>query len=303
MLNPQTQDALRAWLDDLQHRKGLSRHTLDAYGRDTRDFLTFIMSHMAAPPTVAELGKLRLSDFRAWLSERNRRGMTASSSARAVSALKHWFRFLERHHALPQSVIYQLKAPKLGKRLPKAISEAQSRDALQAIGELHDEPWLAARDNALLLLIYATGLRISEALSLTVSDADKDALVITGKGNKQRVVPLLPMVRTALLECVATCPYAALPDRALFLGAHGKPLQAGVFQKQLRKLRNWLDLPAATTPHAFRHSFATHLLGGGADLRSIQELLGHVSLSTTQRYTNVDKTRLLQAYSKAHPRA
>lgn len=299
----QTEQALAEWLDDLQHRKGYSKHTLGSYARDARDFLAFITAYHGAVPHIKILANLSLGDFRAWLSERSTREMSASSSARAVSALRQFFRFLERHHELPESAIHQLKAPKLGARLPKALSESQSSDALGAISELQDEPWLAARDKALLLLIYATGLRISEALSLKVEDAKKDTLTILGKGNKERIVPLLPQVTVALKEYVEACPFPCVASRELFLGEQGKPLQAGVFQKQLRKLRNWLDLPASTTPHAFRHSFATHLLGGGADLRSIQELLGHVSLSTTQRYTAVDKTRLLNAYQKAHPRA
>lgn len=299
----QIEQALQAWLDDLEYRKGYSKHTLSSYARDVREFLHFTTMHHGETPHIQTLAKLKLSDFRAWLSARSAREMNASSSARAVSAVKQWFRFLERQYELPQSAIHQLKAPKLGARLPKALSENQSRDALEAISELHDEPWLAARDKALLLLIYATGLRISEALSLTVDDTTKASLTIVGKGNKERVVPILPQVTVALKEYAEICPFPKHSDRALFLGEQGKPLQAGVFQKQLRKLRNWLDLPASTTPHAFRHSFATHLLGGGADLRSIQELLGHVSLSTTQRYTAVDKTRLLNAYQNAHPRA
>lgn len=302
-LNPHMQQLLQEWLDHLAHRKGYSKHTLDSYGRDVREFLAFLGAHTGAPVTLHTLANLALTDFRAWLSERGRRDFSASSSARAVSALKQWFRFLERQHQLPQSAMHQLKAPKQGWRLPKALNEHQSREAWETIGELQTEPWVAARDNALLLLIYATGLRISEALSLTMADMEKEALTITGKGNKQRVVPLLPLVREALHKYADQCPFSKEPARPLFLGEQGKPLQAGVFQKQLRKLRQWLDLPAGTTPHAFRHSFATHLLGGGADLRSIQELLGHVSLSTTQRYTAVDKGRLMQAYQKAHPRA
>ena len=295
--------AWQEWLDDIKHAKGYSSHTLNAYQRDVLGFLNFITTHMGEAPNIDQLGQLRLTDFRSWLSAMHMNGKTATSMARALSAVKQWFRYLERHYDLPQSTIYQLRAPKIPKSLPKALAPDQASQALEHVAELHSEPWLAARDTALLLLIYATGLRISEALSLTFRQVSAEQVIIKGKGNKERMVPLLPVIKSAVDGYVGACPYAITEDAPLFLGAKGKPLQPAVFQKQLRKLREWLGLPKSMTPHAFRHSFATHLLGGGADLRTIQELLGHASLSTTQKYTAVDQQRLMEAFKNSHPRA
>lgn len=303
MIDPKLQQQVFEWVSDLKHRRGYSRHTLDAYQRDTEHMLCFMAKHLGENVGVQELASLSLGDFRAWLASRNAEEKMASSTARAVSSAKQFFRYMERQHGLEAGAIHQLKAPKTAKHIPRALTEEQSAKAIGAMDELQSEPWLQLRDKALLLLLYATGLRISEALSLSVQHASQDVFIIKGKGGKERMVPVLPEVRAALQEYLAREPFLKQPSRPLFLGEKGKPLQAGVFQKQLRKLRNWLDLPASTTPHAFRHSFATHLLGGGADLRSIQELLGHVSLSTTQRYTKVDQTRLLSAFNAAHPRA
>ena len=297
------EQAWTEWLSELKHRKGYSMHTLDAYRRDVVAFLDFIGHHMGKPATMTMLAKLSLSDFRSWISAQHMDGKTATSIARSLSALKEWFRFLERHYQMAQSPIYQLRAPKAGKKLPKALAIGQASQALDHMDQLHSEPWLAKRDTALLLLIYATGLRISEALSITLKQSKQEHLVIKGKGNKERVVPMLPIITSTLAEYVTLCPYHLTPDEKMFLGAKGKPLQPAVFQRQLKKLRDWLGLPESTTPHAFRHSFATHLLSGGADLRTIQELLGHASLSTTQRYTAVDEQRLMDAFKSAHPRA
>ena len=297
------QQSLQEWLNDIEHLQGYSKHTLAAYQRDVLAFLDFITAHMGEPPTIDRLAQLTLTEFRSWLSAMHMDGKTGASMARALSAVKQWFRYLERHYHLPQSAIYQLRAPKIPKSVPKALAPNQAKEALDHVAELHDEPWLASRDTALLLLIYATGLRISEALSLTLKQVSAEQVIIKGKGNKERMVPLLPVIKKAVDEYVGACPYALTSDTPLFLGAKGKPLQPAVFQKQLRKLREWLGLPKSMTPHAFRHSFATHLLGGGADLRTIQELLGHASLSTTQKYTAVDQKRLMEAFKSSHPRA
>lgn len=291
------------WLDELQHRKGYSAHTLSAYRRDVEAFFAFLAKHFGQPASLNSLATLTLADFRSWLSHLHLEGKSATSIARALSAVKEYFRFLERHYSFEQPAIYQLRGPKSGKKLPKALGIEQADEAVKHIAELHEEPWLAKRDEALLLLIYATGLRISEALSLTPGHFRDDHLRIIGKGNKERIVPLLTIIQTTIEAYQTLCPYSIADDEPIFRGAKGGALQPAIFQKQLRKLRDWLGLPEGTTPHAFRHSFATHLLSGGADLRSIQELLGHSSLTTTQRYTAVDQSRLMDAFKAAHPRA
>ena len=226
-----------------------------------------------------------------------------TSTARALSTVKSFYRYLEKQGTLTNPVIFHLRGPKLKKALPKALGVEQAQQALETIGTQHEDEWVNKRDLALLVLIYGSGLRISEALSLTTADNKGDSLTIIGKGNKQRMVPLLPVIKNAIADYMSACPYPFTATAPLFLGKRGQPLNPAIFQLQLRKLRAALNLPESTTPHAFRHSFATHLLSAGGDLRSIQELLGHTSLSTTQRYTHVDKARLMQAYQNAHPRA
>jgi integrase/recombinase XerC len=252
--------------------------------------------------TLSHLQQLQERDVRAWLAARMNKGMAKTSNARALSAFKHWMRYLQREGKCDNTRVLTVRAPKLNKPLPKALSEAQAGALMAAEGDA--EPWVAARDHALLLLLYGTGLRIGEALSLTLSDMQGEALRVMGKGRKERVVPLLPMVRQAIEVYVEACPYCPKQAKGpLFWGARGAPLQAAIFQRRLRDMRRALGLPESATPHALRHSFATHLLAQGADLRDIQELLGHASLSTTQRYTHVDTARLMGAYAKAHPRA
>jgi len=300
---PDTNISMLAWLAHLRDVRRYSPHTLIGYEQDLRQFLGFLSGHVAARVTLAHLAPLEARDFRAWLASRMH-DFEASSTARALSTVKHFFRYLEKQGTLSNAPIIAMRGPKLKKSIPKALAEGQASAAVEGIGELHLEAWVNLRDVALLILIYGCGLRISEALSLTHGDVPlKEVLMITGKGKKQRMVPVLPQVAEAIAVYVAACPYPFSGDMALFVGARGKPLDAAVFQLQLRKLRALLALPETTTPHAFRHSFATHLLSSGGDLRSIQELLGHESLSTTQRYTQVDRARLLSAYKTAHPRA
>jgi integrase/recombinase XerC len=249
------------------------------------------------------LQQLETRDIRAWLASRSQ-CFEAASTARALSTVKSFFRYLEKQEQVKNAAIFNIRGPRLKKALPRALAEGQAAEALQSIGQQHEEEWVNKRDVALLVLIYGCGLRISEALSLRCQDVPQgDVLTITGKGNKQRQVPVLPAVKEAIQQYIASCPYPFTPLSPLFLGKRGKALDPAIFQLQLRKLRAALNLPESTTPHAFRHSFATHLLSAGGDLRSIQELLGHASLSTTQRYTHVDKARLLKAYKGAHPRA
>lgn len=290
------------WQDWLAHVRKASQHTLVSYEHDMQHFFSFIAEHKGQGLTLGLLQNLTARDIRAWLASRAD-DYEATSTARALSTTKNFFRRLEKEGLIENPAIFHIRSPRLKKSLPKALAEDQADAALQAAGALHEEEWLNARDLALLTLIYGCGLRISEALSLTYGDIPKtDAITITGKGNKQRVVPVLPTVTEAITAYAQSCPYPFEPDTPLFYGKRGKPLDPGVFQYQLRKLRRSLNLPESATPHAFRHSFATHLLSAGGDLRAIQELLGHASLSTTQRYTHVDKKRLLSAYKSAHPR-
>lgn len=297
------QEAASQWLAWLAGVRRYSPHTQESYWRDLTHFLSFLKEHLGKPVSLAVLRRLEPRDIRAWLASRLP-DFEASSTARALSTVKTFFRYLEKQGMAENSAVFHIRGPKLGKALPKALATPQAMAAVEGVGMQHGEAWENARDVALLTLIYGCGLRISEALSLRHGDLPLgEVLPITGKGNKQRLVPLLPLVRQAIGEYVAACPYPATAQSPLFVGARGGALDAGVFQRQLRRVRARLGLPETTTPHAFRHSFATHLLASGGDLRAIQELLGHANLSTTQRYTQVDKARLLSAYKNAHPRA
>ncbi|MBM3538216.1 MAG: tyrosine recombinase XerC [Alphaproteobacteria bacterium] len=297
-------EAFAGWQTWLASEKRASRHTLGAYSHDIAGFFTFLAEHLGEPAGLANLKTLRPADFRAWLAARRGAEMSATSNARALSSLRGFFRFLDRNGLAHNPHVATLRTPKLPKALPKALVIADATRLVEDIGSIQEEPWIAARDVAVITLLYGCGLRIDEALSLDRGELPLgDTLTVTGKGRKQRIVPLLPAVRAAVEDYVARCPWQPGADGPLFLGARGKRLQAGIVQAQMRKARVALGLPETATPHALRHSFATHLLGAGGDLRAIQELLGHVSLSTTQRYTAVDAERLIEVYAKAHPRA
>lgn len=299
-------DATNAWLDAFAHNRRASRHSIEAYSRDLQDCLGFLSQHFGSGLGMEQLAGLQERDIRAWLAARMGEGKAKSSNARALSAVKSFFRYLERQGMVENSRVFHVRAPKLNKALPKALSLEQAEAALAHIHTRHDEPWVSARDEALLMLIYGCGLRISEALSLTLGDIGGDTLHIEGKGKKQRNVPLLPLVANTLSAYRDACPHfhaRSAKGTPLFVGVRGGALNPRQFQGTLQQLRRQLGLPESATPHAFRHSFATHLLARGADLRDIQELLGHESLSTTQRYTHVDTSRLLAAYEAAHPRA
>lgn len=307
-VTPALNAVLEQWEGWLADVKIFSEHTVVSYKNDLSNFLIFMAQHLGGSVGLPELNNLENKDIRAWLASRvmadDEKKYEASSNARALSSIKNYFRYLEKQGKCKNAVIFHIRAPKIKKSLPRALNEEQAKNAVKGIVSENAESWVNARDTALLLLIYGCGLRIGEALSLTCSDIPKgDSIVVTGKGNKQRKLPVLPIVKAAIEEYVAQCPYKFTKDGPLFWGLRGKPLDPGIFQRQLRVLRNKLNLPETTTPHAFRHSFATHLLSAGGDLRSIQELLGHVSLSTTQRYTHVDKNRLMAVYKNAHPRA
>ncbi len=296
--------AVEEWGRWLAHERRLSTHTLAAYGRDLADFLEFLTMHIGGPLTLDGLAELRTADFRAWLSARASRGLARSSTARALSTLRGFFRRLEKQDLVHNPALKNLRTPKVPKAVPKALSESEALAAIAAAGEDARTPWVAKRDTAILTLLYGAGLRIGEALGLDRRDAPAgNAFRITGKGGKERLVPLLPVVADAVADYLDACPHHLKPDDPLFVGVRGRRLQPSQVQATVRRLRQALGLPDTATPHALRHSFATHLLAGGGDLRAIQELLGHASLSTTQRYTAVDTGRLAEIYRDAHPRA
>jgi integrase/recombinase XerC len=300
--------ALVAAIDDwriwLNAERRVSPHTADAYGRDLSAFLTFLTDHLGAEADTPDLASLRPADFRSYLAHRANEGISRSSIARGLSTLRNFFRFLDRTACVHNPAVKAIKTPRVPKTVPKALDESDAMATITTASELHDEPWLAARDTALLILLYGCGLRLGEALSLTCGDIpDGDTLRIMGKGRKERIVPVLPIVRKSITAYRKLCPFAPMPDAALFVGKRGKALNPGVMQRQVRRLRALLGLAETATPHALRHSFATHLLAQGGDLRTIQELLGHASLSTTQRYTMVDAAHLAKVYNAAHPRA
>jgi integrase/recombinase XerC len=299
--------ALAAWLEHLAHERRASPRTLEAYGFAGQRYLTFLEQHRGAALSLADLGGLTAGEVRAWLAHL-RQGdhpLSPRSLSQALSAIRGFHGFLDRRLETPNAAIALVRGPKVKPGAPRPVSEDQARGL---IAEPSLDPdlcdWEAARDEAVLTLLYGCGLRISEALSLTRADAPLPAsLRITGKGSKTRIVPVLPAVREAVDAYLAAAPFALSPDEPLFRAKRGGPLSPRHVQATVQALRSRLGLPASATPHALRHSFATHLLGAGADLRSIQELLGHASLSTTQRYTQVDAAALLSAYSKAHPHA
>ena len=296
--------ALMQWQSWLANERRASLHTVEAYGRDMAAFIGFLVEHLGGRPGLKALEQLRPADVRAWLARRTQEGLARSSTARALSVVRSFFRFCERNGLAHSAAIGAVRTPKLPKSVPKALSVGDAAEAIDKVAALSETSWIARRDVALLTLLYGCGLRIGEALGLKRREAPKgDTMRVLGKGRKERVVPVLPIVRDVIADYLAVCPYDPGPGGALFLGARGGPLDPAILQKQMRRLRGWLGLPETATPHALRHSFATHLLAAGGDLRTIQELLGHASLSTTQRYTEVEADQLIAIYNKAHPRA
>ncbi len=294
-------DDWRLWLT---HERRASAHTIAAYSRDLGGFLAFLTEHLGGPPRLADLQGLTAADFRAWMARRATAGLNRSSTARAMSVLRNFFRWLERNGHGGNPAIAAMRSPKRPHGVPRPLTVADTDLLLDSVDLLPGEPWETLRDVAVFSLLYGCGLRISEALDLDVRDAPTgESLRVTGKGGKERILPVLPIVRDAVRAYLAACPYRAGESGPLFIGRRGKRLNPGVVQRRLRALRVLLGLPQTATPHALRHSFATHLLGAGGDLRAIQELLGHASLSTTQRYTEVDAEGLMAAYRAAHPRA
>ena len=306
-------DLLTGWLNSLANERRLSPHTLRAYHATGHRFLDFVAETHGRPADLALLEALAPADFRAFLSARRSgtasgqaspsRGLANTSTARELSALRTFTKYLRDRHGANVTGLEGVASPKVKKGLPRPMSPADARALADTTGEMHEEPWIQARDTAVLLLLYGSGLRIGEALALTGAILPlADSLTVTGKGRKQRTIVLLPMVRDAIGLYLKLCPYAPSRDAPLFRGARGGPLADGVLRATLRKARVALGLPDSATPHALRHSFASHLLARGADLRTIQELLGHASLSSTQIYTSIDTAHLLDVYKSAHPR-
>ena len=299
-------DALAGFLDWLSHERRASTRTVQAYGDCLRPYLGFMAAHRETTLSALDLGDVSAAEIRAYLAHRRsgERPLSPRSLSQALSALRSFHRWLDRRHGISNPELALVRGPRLKPSLPRPVSEAQAEDVISTSAELAGSDWEAARDQAVLTLLYGCGLRISEALSLTVADAPLGrSLRIIGKGGKTRVAPVLPAVADAVEAYRRLCPFPRDPAAPLFRAKRGGPLSPRHVQAAMQRLRGALGLPPSATPHALRHSFATHLLGAGADLRSIQELLGHASLSTTQRYTGVDAAGLLAAYAGAHPRA
>ena len=297
-------EAVAKWQSWLRYEKRASDHTVEAYQFDLHNLFRFLNRHQGRQITILLLSALSLSDFRSWLASNAAEHREAASRARAVAGIRNFFRWLDRTGVMHNNAIELLQLPKIARRLPRPVSESEAIDIMSLAKNVPDENWIGMRDEALFMLLYGAGLRISEALSLTHADlAAEDRLVVTGKGNKERTVPLLPIIKASIERYLSACPYTPKENSTLFLGSRGEKLNPAVAQRNLRQLRRQLNLSDNVTPHALRHSFATHLLASGADLRSLQELLGHSSLSTTQLYTRVDAQQLAKAYKAAHPRA
>ena len=298
--------AVRRWLAHLEHGRGQSAATIEAYNRDLEQFAVYLRGQLSRSPRLDDLERVNAKTFRGFLASRRRAKVGSRSLARTMSALRTFFRWLETEGLVQNRSVRRVAMPKAGHSVPKPLTITK---AAAVVGETSDDgspDWISARESAVLLLLYGSGLRISEALGLLRKDAPvsgRDTLRIAGKGGRERVAPVLPVTQQAVERYLALLPYPLGPDDRLFLGAKGGPLSPRIVQLLLERLRPALGLPDTATPHALRHSFATHLLSSGADLRQIQELLGHASLSTTQVYTEVDRERLLAVYDAAHPRA
>jgi integrase/recombinase XerC len=293
---------ISAWLLDLGSVRRLAPKTLEAYGRDIGQFMSFLSGHMGGPVTLMLLKELRGADIRAFMAQRRTESLGSRSLARVLSSLKSFFGFLEREGTLATDALNVVRTPKIPRSLPKALTVIEAKKTIAETASMEAEPWIAARDMAVISLCYGAGLRISEALALTKADLEADTLRVIGKGGKVRMVPLIAPVRQSIETYLGLAPFKLWPEDNLFRGKRGGVLSPRLIQLRMQDLRAALGLPPSATPHALRHSFATHLLGKGGDLRAIQELLGHASLSTTQIYTQVDTEHLLESYARAHPR-
>ena len=305
MLSPALRDALAGWLQHISALDGAAANTVAAYHRDVAGFLHFLIRHHGgAAQGLASVASLPQTDLRAWMAEERGRGLSARSLARSLSAVKRFAAWAADRTGADASTVLAARSPKFRRKLPRPLSVEGAAAMLDSVGEDARLDWIAARDTAVVTVLYGCGLRISEALSLTGADHPlPDVLRITGKGGKTRIVPVLAAARDAVAAYVTLCPRDLARTAPLFIGVRGGPLNPRLIQGAMERARLRLGLPATATPHAMRHSFATHLLSEGGDLRAIQDLLGHASLSTTQAYTAVDAARLMEVYEKAHPRA
>ena len=298
-------DSVRRWLAHLAGERRLAAHTLDAYERDVRQFCGFLTDHLGDPPSLDSLAGLKAQDVRAFLARRRMGGASTRTVGRGLAGVRSFATWLERRGGFDAIAFRAVSAPKTPKTLPRPVGVSDARAMIDGADD-HHTPWIAARDAAVLTLLYGAGLRIGEALAICRRNAPSDAgvpLRVTGKGGRTRLVPVLPAIADAVTAYLRLVPYALDPDGPLFVGARGGALSPRIVQRTVAMLRGGLGLPDSATPHALRHAFATHLLAAGGDLRSIQELLGHASLSTTQGYTAVDTAHLLDVYARAHPRA
>ncbi|MFD1341000.1 tyrosine recombinase XerC [Litorisediminicola beolgyonensis] len=303
-LSPQARDALETWLDQSRAIKGAAENTLAAYRADTVDFIAFMSHHHGGTEGLGPLSRLTTSDMRAWMAHLRAGGASSRSVARKLSAVKSFYRWLAERNGFEPTAVLSARAPKFQKKLPRPLSENAARAMIDTVEMQSLKGWAGARDAAVVTLLYGCGLRISEALGLCGRDLPLgESLRIVGKGGKERLVPVLPVARQAVARYLSLCPFEMAPDLAVFRGARGGALSPRHVQKATEAARLQLGLPATATPHAMRHSFATHLLSAGGDLRAIQELLGHASLSTTQAYTSVDTVHLMKVYAAAHPKA
>lgn len=306
LIFPKLRPLVRRWHDHLKSERRVSPHTLSAYMRDLGQFLEFLTRHLGDYPTEQDLADLRAMDFRAFLADRRGHDVSPASMARSLSALRAFYKYCRRNNILVNNHIDSVRSPKLPKRLPRPLDEVAAGRTLAEVGDFaapSPGDWVALRDTAVVTLLYGCGLRISEALNLDAEDwPDGDMLRVVGKRNKERLVPLIPAVQQAVDNYRRACPYD-LDEGPLFVGVRGGRLNPRIVQLSVQKVREALGLPPSATPHALRHSFATHLLTAGGDLRTIQELLGHASLATTQHYTDVDTAYLMDVYNNAHPGA
>ncbi|WP_386679825.1 tyrosine recombinase XerC [Loktanella sp. R86503] len=304
MIAPQLTDALNGWLAHCAALNDAADHTLTAYRADVQGFLAFMQNHNGGGVGLGPIARITTGDMRAWMAHERGRGVGARSLARSLSAVKTFYRWLAEREGFEPTAVLTIRSPKFTKKLPRPLEESAARAMIDRVECQAPEPWVAARDTAVVTVLYGLGLRISEALSLTTAQSPlPDVLRITGKGGKMRIVPVLPAARDAVAAYVQLCPHDLTDGGPLFRGVRGGALNPRAIQKVMELSRLQLGLPATATPHAMRHSFATHLLTAGGDLRCIQELLGHASLSTTQAYTSVDAARLMEVYDAAHPRA
>ncbi|KJZ32776.1 recombinase XerC [Paracoccus sp. S4493] len=302
MMAPATADALNRWLETEAAARDRSDHTVTAYRADLVAFLQFIAAHWGEPVPPAALARLRQADMRAFAASERGRGLGARSLARRMSGVRSFLRWISDREGLDLSAALSTRSPKYSRSLPRPLTPLQAQDTLDRVAD-HATPWVGARDLAVLTLLWGSGLRISEALALEGTDWPfPEGLIIRGKGGRERQVPVLPVARDAIAAYLRLCPWGHRTDAPLFRGIRGGRLTASAVEGAMRQARAAIGLPASATPHALRHSFATHLLSAGGDLRTIQELLGHASLSTTQVYTGVDDARLMAVYRAAHPR-